>query len=109
VSFRLKKVGTRRFAGTIGTQVQIDVASTEDTAFIAWATYCGNPLPVPKSGPWQFTIATGENTLSIGIEDPAVGGVVHVNELADSTNQILDILYYNSLGSWQGYQIIGGN
>jgi hypothetical protein len=109
MAFKLVKVGTRRFAGKINDPVQIDVDSSDDTAFIAWATYCGNPLSKPSSGPWQFTIAAGENTLSLGIEDPAVGGVVHVNEVADGGKQILDTLYYNSLGSWQGYQIIGGN
>jgi hypothetical protein len=107
--FKLTAVGTRRFAGRIGDQVQIDIDSTDDTAFIVWATYCGNPLTKPSSGPWLVTISAGENTLSLGIEDPAVGGVVHVNEIADGSNQVLDALYYNSLGSWQGYQIIGGN
>jgi hypothetical protein len=109
MAFKLVKVGTRRFAGKISDQVQIDVGSTGDTAFIVWVTYCGNPLPKPNAGPWQFTIAAGENTLSLGIEDPAVGGVVHVDEVADGEKQTLDTLYYNSLGSWQGYQIIGGN
>ena len=106
--FKLTNIGTRRFAGKIGDAVQIDVDSGDDTAFIVWATYCGNPLRKPNAGPWQFTIAAGENTLSLGIEDPAVGGVVHVNEVADGNKQILDGLYYNALGAWQGYQVIGG-
>lgn len=109
MAFKLNKVGTRRFAGRIGEAAQIDVDSSDDSAFIVWISYCGNQLPKPSTGPYQFTIVAGENTLSLGIEDPEVGGVVHVNENADAAKQILDTLYYNSLGCWQGYQIIGGN
>ena len=90
------------FGGSVGDTVQLGIASDSGGAVIVAAIYNGNPI----TAPWNFTLATGNNLLTVLVDNPVARDWTTIQEVCSTTNSNPMLHYpFDPYGPTQTFRI----
>jgi len=92
------------YQGSKGSTFEVAVSSTSGTALLTYALYNGKGL---TSAPFQFTVASGINVLTLVVVSLTMGDRISISEVTTGCSQVLDAFNYTPSSPPDGLEIKG--